>query len=109
VIFQHGQTIIRIRRTSTGTDDYGNEEFTTDEVAVHGVGVAPRSSSEREQGETTVIVGKALYVPPGVSILASDQFRIGGVVYQVEGEPGEWTSPFTGTQFGTEVAIRRVY
>lgn len=107
----HGEKVVRLRATPTGTDDYGNDiPGEPVEYPMYGVGVAPRTSTERNQGETTVFVGLSLYLPPtpGYNVLPTDRFRVRGVVYEVEGEPGVWRSPFSGTFFGTEVPVRRV-
>lgn len=110
--FAHGETVVRLRYTLIGTDGYGNDLYDDEpaETPLPDVGVAPRYSSERDQGESTVIVGKTLLLPPlpGYDVQPGDRFRVGGAVYEVEGEPGVWRSPFSGTFFGTEVPVKRV-
>jgi hypothetical protein len=113
MMFARGETVARLRRVLIGTDGYGNDLYddVPTEKSLECVGVVPRYSSERDQGESTVIVGKTLLVPPlpGYDALPTDRFRVAGVVYEVDGEVGVWRSPFSGTFFGTEVPVKRVY
>lgn len=69
--------------------------------------VYPRYSSENDTRGEQVIVGKAVLAPPGADILATDQVRIDGVVYDVEGEPGDWSHPFVDWHAGVQVALTR--
>lgn len=72
-----------------------------------GCGLAPRGSSEVVQGRDTVITGVTLYAPAGTDLRATDQVRVGGVLYDVDGLPGVFASPFTGSS-GPVVAELRV-
>ena len=104
--FPHG-TMVTILSTVTTRDKYGNETAEVTEVPWGPVAVAPRTASESvDPHSPAVIVGLTLYGPP-VTIDPDDQVRIGGVVYNVDGEPGDWRSPFTGWHPGIEVAVVR--
>lgn len=75
--------------------------------------VWPRDSNGSVGNETTfaqdtVIVGYTVLLPPGTDVLATDQVSWRAQVYEIEGEPGIYRSPLTGTTPGITVAIRRV-
>ncbi|WP_353809080.1 hypothetical protein [Agromyces sp. SYSU T00194] len=101
-------TIIRQNDSPSGEDSQGNPVFGTTEVPVTGCAFAPAASDE--SGTTyggRVISGGTVYAPSGTVFRPSDMLRIRGEIWQVDGEPGQWTSPFTGTGWGVEVAVKR--
>lgn len=104
-----GETAIRLRAGEPVVDAMGQEIPGPDtETPVVGCAVWPRTSDEREQSRAQVVTGLTLFVPVGADVRATDRFRVRGEVYQVEGEPGFWSSPLTGHAVGTEVALTRV-
>lgn len=109
-------TIIR----TGGYDDNGDpvpfEEESDDpaEVTVEGCAWAPRfadsaggSGEVHGRGREGVIVGLTFFAPVGTPLRHTDHVVIDGVPYEVEGEPGTWISPFSGTGFGVQAALRR--
>lgn len=97
-------TILVIDREVTGQDDYGNDVLGAVETEVPGCAVAPRTTSENNDGRSQVITGLELYAP-GTPIKASSAVRIGQETYEVEGTPGLWaTAGFTAQ----EVALKQV-
>lgn len=100
-------TVEHIAVTST-KDKYGDVTTTkADPVAVPRAVFAPRSSTERSDPRApAVIVGGTLYLK-NVAVSSLDEFTIDGIPYTVEGDPGHWVSPFTGRDFGYEVAVKR--
>jgi hypothetical protein len=75
---------------------------------ITGCAVAPRYSTEpTARGQQGVIVGLSVYAPAGSDILSTDLLTVRGNLYQVEGEPAEWINPYTGHNFGIEVAVKR--
>lgn len=102
-------SVTRHRNTPAGVDQYGDPTgVTPDALTVSGCAVAPRSSSEpTERGRVGVIVGLTLYAPYGSDIIHTDQIEVDGTVYDIEGEPGLWANPFTGSRPGMEVALKR--
>ena len=106
-MYPFGETVTLLRSEVTGRDGYGNDVRTDTELEVAGCPVWPRGSTEDTQGRDTVITGLTVVMPPGVEVLATDRVRVRGVVYAVDGEPGVWVSPLTGTAAGTEVALTR--
>lgn len=103
--FPHGQTITIVHAGST--DVYGDPTAGTS-VDVAGCAIAPRSSSDiTDRARSGIIVGLTAYFPPDTVILSSDSFVIAGTVWQLDGESGDWTSPFTGWKPGVEAALKR--
>lgn len=110
--FAHGETVTILRAGST-TDRYSNTvtDWTTPtETVISGCAFAPRTTEEdRGNYRQAVIVGLTMYAPPGSDITAADRVRrANDDVFEIEGMPGEWVSPFTGWQAGIEVALRKV-
>jgi hypothetical protein len=83
-----------------GRDDFGDPLPGT-EHAIAGCLFAPRGSSESSDFANTVITGAQLFAPAGADIRATDQVRIRGVVYDVEGDVGDWGAA------GVQVALQR--
>lgn len=98
--------------TTPARDDYGDPVAapgTPADVALERCAKAPRSSEERRSPNApAVITGLTLYVPgdQGSAIGPSSRIEVDGIVYVVEGDPGEWRSPFTGSLKGYEVALK---
>lgn len=104
-----GQTVTVLRSTPGGYDADGDPvTSTTAEHDIEGCAVAPRTSEPVDgRGRQGVIVGLTLYAPAGADLLHTDQVRIDGVVYEIDGEPGVWRSPYSDTVAGIEVALAR--
>ena len=81
------------------------DDTTTEDVA-H-VAVAPGSSDENNDRRSGTVVGLTLYLPPGTDIDAADRVIVRGDTYEVDGDAGDWRSPFTGWRPGIEVAIKK--
>lgn len=104
--FPYGE-MVTLRSTVSTTDDHGDTTEVVTDVPWGPCAVAPRTSSETTDPHApAVIVGLTIYGPE-VEIHADDTVLIRGEVYQVEGVPGSWRSPFTGWAPGLEVAVRR--
>ncbi|GGM75535.1 hypothetical protein GCM10012275_52780 [Longimycelium tulufanense] len=101
-----------------GTDAYGDPLPGGTEHTVSGCAIAPRTSEEQQDRRQTVIVGLALYGPYDADIEPTDTVvlpddplvpvALQGTEWHVEGEPGQWRSPWTGWKAGVEIALRRV-
>lgn len=105
MFFAHGTTVTIIR--AGGVDQYGDPIVDGSRIDVEHCAVAPRSSSDIGGGRLGVIVGITVLFPADTVLEATDRFEIGGVVYELEGVPGVWESPFTGWRPGVEVALTR--
>lgn len=129
-MFPKGRTAVIVRQTPGGTDPYGDPiEDSEIRIEIPGCAWAPRtqgtgpSSGEIEdRGRQGVIEGLTFYVkreswrriewpaevPENERVLfASDQVELGGVLYEVQGDPGDWWNPMSGREAGLEVAVRR--
>jgi hypothetical protein len=99
-------------RPGTTTDRYGADvaDWTDpDELDIGGCAVAPRHSGEdTTDGRQGVIIGYTVYAPAGADVLPTDRLVIRGDTHDIDGLPGVWTSPFTATTEGVEIAAKRV-
>lgn len=112
MMFLHGETVVLIGRTVTGRDSDGNDVYTDTETTLTNCPAWPRTSSELVQGQDLVIIGLNVLCPPGTNARAVDRARIdagpNAGTYEVDGEPGAWSSPLTGWTPGVQVALTRV-
>jgi hypothetical protein len=108
--FLYGETLT-ILSTVTTRDDYGNESTDETEVSWGPCALAPRSSDERVDPHSPAVVTALTAYGPAADLDADDTVRIDAGFYagiwQVEGIPGDWKSPFTGWHPGLEVALKR--
>lgn len=103
-------TTITVRRDSPGgfTAEGDPVSGTTADTAIAGCAIAPRMSSEpTERGRQGVIIGLTVYAPFGSDILFTDTILIATVEYRIEGDPADWSNPFTGATPGMEIALTR--
>ncbi len=106
---QHGETVTLLRTEVTGHDEFGNDVLSPVTVDVRGVAVWPRTASRDVEGQNTLVIsGLFVMLPPGIDVKATDRMLVRGTRYEVDGEPGVWRSYLTGTDAGTQVALRRV-
>jgi hypothetical protein len=104
-----GETATVLRPGPPEQDPYGNdipgEDVPTD---YEGCAVWPRVSSEDVQARDQVIDGLYVLFPLGAIVLATDRVRVRDQDYLVDGEPGVYRSPLTGTALGPQVALTRI-
>jgi hypothetical protein len=109
--FANGTTVTRQRGTAVD-DGYGGSRIdwtSPAELEIEGCALAPRQESEAHgAGRAGVIVGLTLYAPYDADIAFTDRISTPSGVYEIEGEPGNWLNPFTGTEHGLTAALRRV-
>lgn len=105
--YPHG-VMVTVRNTVAVVDDLGDSDDASPTTSEWGpCAVAPRTSTERADSRSpAVITGLTIYGPKR-ELKATDQLVIDGDVYDIEGIPGDWTSPFTGWEPGIEVAVTR--
>lgn len=112
--FPFGFTVSVIRNTR---NQFGDKTRVVHH-SIDGCAWAPRTSTEEDNGRTSVITGLQLYGPPRPDILFDDEIVLPQVMglpadekkrtFRVVGEIGEWRNPFTGWEPGFEVALERV-
>lgn len=102
-------TVVHIRPNPGGFDEYGDPVASTDtRTTIDGCAVAPRTTEDiNDRGRAGVIVGLSLYAPYGTDVQNTDLFEIDGELFQVDGDGGDWKSPYTGWEAGVEVALKR--
>lgn len=110
--YPHG-TIVTVRvNAQSARDAYGDSTDQEPSEAEWGpCAFAPRTSVERQDERApAVVTGLTIYGPqPGPA--SGAQVVIASGVYagtwEVEGIPGEWDNPYTGSAPGVEVAVTR--
>lgn len=104
-----GVVVTFIRPGAPTQDAYGNDvPGAATETDVAGCAVWPRTSDEDVQGRMQVTQGLNVVAPYGTDVRPQDQARVGGVLYDVDGDPGDWRSPLTGTRAGVQISLTRV-
>lgn len=105
----------RTRRTTPNLD--GNDVYTDTEFEVSDVVTWPSTSSLVGQGlriemrtgdQSTAVASLQALLPPNTDVTAFDAVRIGDVLWEIEGDPSIYISPFTGTNPGVLVRLVRV-
>jgi hypothetical protein len=111
VNFPHGETATRQRGTAI-LDPYSGEATgidwsTPDELDILG-GFNPGQSSEPVQdARNSVTTTPEFYAPFGSDVLAGDRLVVRGKTYDVDGDPADWCSPFTGWEPGMVIPLTR--
>ena len=91
------QSIVRIRpgtKTARGSDipDWTK----ADRLTINGCSVQPASTSLSQDGRVLGINEQwTAYLPEGSDVKAGDRIEFEGKVYTINGDPKEWTAPFT--------------
>lgn len=110
--FGAGVTVTRLRagRVDDGYDGTRPDWTTASSKQIEGCGLAPRVGDEfAQRGREGAEVLWTLYAPHGADITYHDRIRTpDDGVFNVEGDPGEWSHPMTGWDAGTAVALSRV-
>jgi hypothetical protein len=111
VTFANGVTVTRLRG-DTVDDGYNGSRIdwtTPDELEIPGCALAPRVEPElRDDGRQGVFHAWTLYMPYGADIAAHDRVDTPQGLFEVEGEPGDWRSPYTGREHGATVHLQRI-
>ena len=113
--FKNGVTAY-VQTAAVILDPFSGEEDRLDwsamtETEHPGCALVPRLAEGDEplmSGRSPVFVGFYIFGPIDMQVTARDRVRIAGEVFEVNGEPVRWVSPFTGTVAGTQVNIKRM-
>lgn len=100
-------TVTVIDRVLVGQDDRGHDVYEDVERAVPDCNMQPVSSTEQNDNRTQVVTRWRLAGPPGMGLTATARVRFRGVLYEVDGDPGEYDS-FAGLLDHTEVFLKVV-
>lgn len=110
-------TILRI--PAIEVDKYGDPIVPDEEpeaVELVGAFVAPGGNDDAGshgsrditgRGRNGVTVALTLYAPYGTELHHDDKVDVDGVVYEVDGEPGQWKNPLTGWEAGIVATLLR--
>lgn len=103
-----GESITIVREVPGGEDTMGNPIATTVDIDVPGCAFAPGGSAEAvaTYGARTDTDG-TVYAPTGTVFFPSDKVRIRSVLYTVDGDSEQWTSPYTLSGAGVVVNVKR--
>jgi len=106
-----GEQVTRRRQQQTGTDRYGNPEYSTvDTVLAERAAFDPGGSREPvEVGrEPTVTTPKLYFRRTYPDLTDDDQVLVRGALYDIQGIPADWQSPYGSDNGGTVVELKVV-
>lgn len=106
--FPSGVTVTLVRKTKSGEDRWHNSTYDTTSEVISGVVWVPMQTSESTQGAEQVIGNGQFYLPVGTVLDSLSEILFDGKTYQVQGDPEQWTSPFSGTRTPVRVNVREV-
>ena len=66
------------------------------------------SQEDTGGGREGVVDAWDLFCPAGADLAATDRVEVRGDVYEVDGQPAVWTSPYGSGRGGMQVTLRRV-
>jgi hypothetical protein len=81
--------------------------------SIDGCAAAPAGSTERAGDQILTLEQDQIYAPYDADVIPTDELvvpegqSIDAGVYQVDGKPQRWRSPFTGEEFGTVIRLAR--
>lgn len=109
-LFPTGERVELVARILADEPDAdGNDVYTDETTPLSNVPVWPRGGgTELVQGQDTLITGLWALLPAGTDVSGIDAVRVRGLLYEVDGEPGVYGSPFTGLAPGVQVALTRI-
>lgn len=103
-----GETVVFLYRAAGPRDAHGNKTWTWTEAAVPGCIVWPTGSTEQIQGQDQTSEQLTVLAPYGTDVTAYERARARGLLYEVNGVPSPWSSPFTQTRAGVEMRLTRI-
>ena len=112
--YPFGETVVQIPRRKSGRNGLNNDVYVDGApITYQNIAVWPRdgnstSANEDTYGAERVIIGLGISLPPGSQVSAEDRFQVRGETYEVDGDPQEYRSPFTGWNPGLPLSLTRV-
>ncbi|MFF7290670.1 hypothetical protein [Streptomyces griseorubiginosus] len=100
-------TVTVIDRVLVGQDDRGHDVYEDVPREVPNCNMQPVSSAEQNDGRTQVVTRYRLAGPPDLGLTVLSRVRWRGVLYEVDGDPGEHES-FAGLLDHTEAFLKVV-
>lgn len=108
----HGETITRLRAAAI-LDPYSGEATdlvwtSPSSLAIKGVAIAPGPTSESAEADRSRLeVRLTLYLPYGADVKPLDRVIVRGETYEVEGGRTDWRNPYSGSEPGSVVEVKR--
>lgn len=87
-------------------DEFNNPVYLTTSVTVSGA-FAPAIGYETTNSQDQVVTQPTAYLPAGMVVTSLSKLTIRGQDYEVDGDPQDWRSPFTGWAPGIVVPLKR--
>jgi hypothetical protein len=104
-----GEYVTYQRAAITGRSARGNDIITFTDSTVGPVAWEPGTEAEAAIGTEQVTAGGQMYLPRGTPVAPQDRIiRENGETFEITGEGGTWTSPFTGLVGPVFVHLKRV-
>lgn len=82
------RTVVVVREPKRDRLD-GPAQGPPNEHDIEGCAVLPRASNEEGRG-WVIVAGRMIVAPFGSDVLATDKVRVDGVLWDVDGEPGDY-------------------
>lgn len=106
------EAITATARTASGVDAYGNDTFTESTLVRYGafdpaIGYETMTGREMVSSQPQALFTGQEAVDMASFLTSSSTLTIRGAIYDVDGSPSDWRSPFTGRR-GLQVPLHRV-
>lgn len=100
------ESITLTRRSSSGTDSYGQPIYVDTTIELMGMVSARIQGTNYAPDEIIVADGLTIYLPPGTVVEDSDRFTVRGKSYAVDGQAFNWVSGLSGWNPGVVVNLQ---
>jgi hypothetical protein len=110
MIIRGSETVIIVRKNTTGdTDEYGIPVVTTENIVIKNCLIALSSSNEEEdENRNPEDIKLKIFLPKGTLILEEDTFIIRNTHFVKDGISFDWgINPFAGFSAGVELFVRK--
>jgi len=101
------ETITRVRRSSSGTDSYGQPVYTTTTSTVEAIVSARVSGTNFDADQIVITDGLTVYLPTGYDVEDGDKFVIRTKTYEVDGEAFDWRDGLGSWSPGVVMNLQR--
>jgi hypothetical protein len=112
-MFAYGETVTRLRLTAAA-DRFSGEATSADwsnpdELDIPNCAFDPGDSLEPlAAGRDAVLTKPTVYAPSGSDVTALDRLIVRGRTWQVDGDPSDYRSPFSGWRPGMVIHLKAV-
>jgi hypothetical protein len=108
--FPAGVTVTVVYNSPSGVDRWNNAVMAQTTEDVSGVAGVPMQTSESAQGAEEVLGSGQFYFKNGLAgnLDYLSEVLFNGKTYQIQGDPEQWTSPWSGLSSPLRVDVREV-